>query len=70
MYNLGTTQDQAARIAFKPSYDKLAKDMRNDVSNRLDVRGFGPGKDGLDLPAVKVRLTPLDAAGAAAALDL
>lgn len=60
LHNMGLSEDQAVRIAFKKSYEELDVDMRRYVERRMMARGFSTGKDGLDLPQVQVKVTKLD----------
>lgn len=68
LYNLGFSQDQARRMAFNRSYVELDQDMRRYVQRRPVARGFGIGKDGLDLPTVEMKFSKLDRAATYAAL--
>jgi hypothetical protein len=68
LHNMGLSQDQAVRLAFKKTYAELNEDMRLYAERRLTVRGFSIGKDGLDLPQVTVKITRLDRAAAIAVL--
>lgn len=68
LINLGIGQDAAVRLSFKKTYAELDKDMRVYVKRKAVVRGFDIGKDGLDLPEVAVRVTPLDRKATYAAL--
>lgn len=68
LHNMGLSQDRAVRIAFKKSYAELDNDLRTYVRNRVTVRGFSTGKDGLDLPQVTVKVSKLDHAATYAAL--
>ncbi|GAA5019539.1 hypothetical protein GCM10025794_06840 [Massilia kyonggiensis] len=63
LHNIGLSEDQAVRIAFKKSYEELDVDMRRYVERRMMARGFSTGKDGLDLPQVQVKVTKLDRPG-------
>jgi tetratricopeptide (TPR) repeat protein len=62
LYNMGLSEDQAVRFAFKKSYEELDVDMRKYVERRLMARGFSTGKDGLDLPQVEVKVAKFDRA--------
>lgn len=68
LVNQGFSQDQAVRLAFKSSYADLDREMRRYVESRLVARGFKIGKDGLDLPAVQIKVTKLDRAATYAVL--
>jgi hypothetical protein len=68
LHNMGLSEDQAVRFAFKKSYAELDSDMRNYVQRHLTARGFSTGKDGLDLPQVPVKVTKLDRAATYAVL--
>jgi hypothetical protein len=68
LVNLGFSQDQAVRLAFKSTYADLDRDMRRYVVRKLTARGFKIGKDGLDLPSVQVTVAKLDRAATYAAL--
>jgi hypothetical protein len=63
VFNLGLSQDQAARIAFKKPYEQLDKDLLNYVQRHLTVRGFDIGKGGLELPRITPKVAQLDRAG-------
>lgn len=60
LHNMGLSEDQAVRFAFKKSYKELDVEMRRYVERRLTARGFSVGKDGLDLPQVQVKVAQLD----------
>ena len=60
LHNLGLSEDQAVRFAFKKSYAELDSAMRNYVARHLTERGFSTGPDGLALPQVDVKVTTLD----------
>jgi hypothetical protein len=60
LHNMGLSQHQAVRIAFKKSYTELDNELRNYVKRRVTVRRFSTGKDGLALPQVSVRVSKLD----------
>jgi tetratricopeptide (TPR) repeat protein len=62
LHNMGLSQEQAVRIAFKKTYAELDSDLRIYVERRLTARGFSTGKDGLDLPQVPIKVTKLDQA--------
>lgn len=68
LHNMGLSQEQAVRIAFKKTYAELDSDLRIYVERRLTVRGFSTGKDGLDLPQVQVKVAKLDHAATYAVL--
>ena len=68
LHNMGLSEDQAVRFAFKKSYEELDVDMRRYIERRLTARGFSTGKDGLDLPQVQVKVTQLDRAATYAVL--
>jgi hypothetical protein len=68
LHNMGLSEDQAVRFAFKKSYEELDSDMRNYVQRHLTTRGFSTGKDGLALPQVPVKVTKLDRAATYAVL--
>jgi hypothetical protein len=68
LHNMGLSEDQAVRFAFKKSYVELDVDMRRYVERRLTARGFPTGKIGLDLPQVQVKVTKLDQAATYAVL--
>lgn len=68
LHNMGLSEDQAVRFAFKKSYEELDIDMRRYVERRLTVRGFPTGKIGLDLPPVQVKVKKLDQAATYAVL--
>ncbi|MCS0628436.1 hypothetical protein NX786_03700 [Telluria mixta] len=68
LHNMGLSEDQAVRFAFKKSYEELNVEMRRYVERRLTARGFSTGKDGLDLPQVQVKVAKLDRAATYAVL--
>jgi len=68
LHNMGLSQDQAVRIAFKKSYTELDNDLRTYVKRHVTVRGFSTGKDGLNLPQVPVKVSKLDRAATYAIL--
>jgi hypothetical protein len=68
LYNMGLSQDQAVRIAFKQSYDELDAKLRDYVAKDIVRRGFDIGPDGLNLPQFAVKVTRLDRAAAVAVL--
>jgi hypothetical protein len=68
LHNMGLSQDQAVRIAFKKTYTELDSDLRTYVKRRVTVRGFSTGKDGLDLPQVQIKVAKLDHAATYAVL--
>jgi tetratricopeptide (TPR) repeat protein len=68
LHNLGLSEDQAVRFAFKKSYAELDTEMRHYVGYRLMQRGFSTGSDGLALPQVQVKVRPLDRADVYAVL--
>jgi len=68
LYNMGLSQDQAVRIAFKQSYDELDAGLRTYVAKNMVKRGFDIGPDGLNLPQFDVKVTRLDRAAAVAVL--
>ena len=68
LHNMGLSEDQAVRFAFKKSYEELDVDMRRYVERRMMARGFSTAKDALDLPQVQVKVTKLDQAAAYAVL--
>jgi hypothetical protein len=68
LHNLGFSQDQAVRLAFKKSYAELDVDLRDYIKRRVTARGFPTGKDGLALPQVEVKVAKLDRAAMYAVL--
>jgi hypothetical protein len=60
LHNMGLSEDQAVRYAFKKTYEELDSAMRKYVAGRAMARGFPTGKDGLALPQVQVKVTRLD----------
>jgi hypothetical protein len=68
LHNMGLSQDQAVRFAFKKSYSELDNEIATYVRRRLTVRGFSTGKDGLALPQVDVKVSKLDRAATYATL--
>jgi len=68
LYNMGLSQDQAVRIAFKQSYEELDTALRAYVAKNIVKRGFDIGPDGLNLPQFDVKVTRLDRAEAVAVL--
>ncbi|SDE41280.1 Uncharacterized conserved protein [Massilia sp. PDC64] len=68
LHNMGLSEDQAVRFAFRKSYEELDVDMRRYVERRLTARGFSTAKDALDLPQVQVKVTKLDQAATYAVL--
>jgi hypothetical protein len=68
LYNMGVSQDQAVRIAFKRNYYELDAALRDYVANRMVRRGFDIGPDGLNLPQFAVKVTPIDRAAVIAVL--
>jgi hypothetical protein len=68
LHNMGLSQDQAVRIAFKKTYAELDREMRIYSELHLAVRGFSIGKDGLDLPQVPLKIDKFDRAAAIAVL--
>ena len=68
LHNMGLSQDQAVRLAFKKSYAELDNDLRSYVERDLKVLGYSTGKDGLDLPQVQIKATKLDRAATYAVL--
>jgi len=68
LHNMGLSEDQAVRFAFKKSYEELDVDMRRYVERRLTARGFSTAKDALDLPQVQVKVTTLSHAATYAVL--
>jgi len=68
LHNMGVSQDQAVRIAFKKSYAELDRDLLSYVNHDMKVRGFSTGKNGLELPQVQVKVSKLDQAATYAVL--
>ena len=68
LHNMGLSEDQAVRFAFKKTYAELDIDMRRYIERHLTARGFSTGKDGLALPQVDVKSTKLDRAATCAVL--
>ena len=68
LHNMGVSQDQAVRTAFKKSYAELDRDLLSYVTHNMKVRGFSTGKNGLDLPQVQVKVSKLDQAATYAIL--
>jgi len=68
LHNMGLSQEQAVRIAFKRTYAELDSDLRTYVKRHVTVRGFSTGKDGLDLPQVQIKVAKLDQAATYAVL--
>ena len=68
LHNMGLSQEQAVRIAFKKTYAELDSELRTYVQRRVTVRGFPTGKDGLDLPQVQMKVVKLDHAATYAVL--
>jgi hypothetical protein len=68
LHNMGLSEDQAVRFAFKKSYEELDVDMRRYVERRLTARGFSTAKDALDLPQVQMKVTQLEQAAIYAVL--
>jgi hypothetical protein len=63
LHNMGLSQDEAVRIAFKKTYEELDATLSKYVSNDMVRRGFDI--DGtLRLPQVTVNVVPLDRAAA------
>jgi hypothetical protein len=67
LHNMGLSQDEAVRLAFKQTYEQLDAALRNYVSNGIVRRGFDID-GGASLPQVAVEVAPLDRAAVFAVL--
>nr|WP_091661127.1 hypothetical protein [Massilia sp. PDC64] len=68
LYNMGLSQEQAVRIAFKQTYYQLDTALREYVEKGVSRRGFDIGPGGLNLPRPDVKTRRVDRPEAIAVL--